>query len=403
MNRRSFVSDVGLLFAGAAAGLGSGGAAPRPQVDRRAVEITVTGLEVFRVHVNRRGNWVIARVQTSAGLTGIGDASQAGEGDPSVPKLHEYAEWMRGRSIYDIEWLRAKVHPEAPRFKRAAACALSAIEQALYDIQGQAAGVPTYQLFGGKLRNEVRNYANINRSTELREPAGFAKLAESAVAAGFDAIKMASFDGMPLKGSAAEIEAHTQLGIDCVKAVREVSPTGGLLVDAHSNFDLTRGLDLLKRMEPLKLFWLEEVATSLDDLAAINLAAPMTTAGGESLFGLEESYQYLRAGAADIIMPDVKYCGGMLELKKIAAMAEASRTPVSPHGPASPVGNMAAAHVCVGLPNFLILEFSHGEVPWRAEFVDPPEVLTKGMLAVSERPGFGIRLNEKLAAKYKVV
>jgi galactonate dehydratase len=364
--------------------------------DRRLAEITVRGIEIFRVHVNQRGNWVIARVQTSAALSGLGDASHSGTGDPSVGKLNEYAGWMTGRSIFDIEWLRQRAHPEVARHGRAASCALSAIEQALFDVQGQAAGVPTYQLFGGRLRERVRNYANINRSTEQRDPAAFAKMAESAVAAGFDAIKLAPFDGMPAKGSAAEIEAHTRVGVDCVRAVREVlGSRGDLLIDAHSHFDRARGMDLLRRLEPMNLFWLEEVARPLADLAAINQAAPMPTAGGESLFGLAENLEYIRAGAADILMPDVKYCGGMLEMKKIAAMAEGAGMPVAPHGPASPVGNVAAAQVCVGLPNFHILEFAHGETDWRAELIDPPEALDRGMLAVSQRPGFGIRLNEK--------
>jgi galactonate dehydratase len=393
MNRRSL---VGLLGTGAAALYAA------PQADRRLTEITVKGIEIFRLRVNRLGNWVIARVRTSAGLSGLGDASHSGREDPSVGKLSEYAGWMAGRTIYDIEWLRGRAYPEVARYGRAASCALSAIEQALYDIQGQAAGLPTYQLFGGKLRDTVRNYANINRSTELREPAAFAKMAASAVAAGFDAIKLAPFDSMPAKGSAAEIEAHTRLGVDCVRAVREVlGPGGDLLIDAHSHFDRPRGMDLLRRLEPLKLFWLEEVARPLRDLAAINQAAPMPTAGGESLFGLRENLDYIRAGAVDILMPDVKYCGGMLELKKVAAMAEGAGMPVSPHGPASPVGNMAAAQVCVGLPNFQILEFSHGETDWRAELIDPPEALDKGMLALSGRPGFGIRLNEKTAARHK--
>ena len=100
-------------------------------------------------------------------------------------------------------------------------------------------------------------------------------------------------------------------------------------------------------------------------------------------------------------MPDVKYCGGMLELKKIASLAEAAGLKVSPHGPASPVGNVAAAHVCAGMPNFLILEFSYGEVRWRAELIDPPEQMEKGFLALTARPGLGIRLNEKTAAKYQ--
>jgi galactonate dehydratase len=395
MTRRRFLGALAVASATAV------GCTVNQPPDRHAARITVTGIEIFRVRVNPRGNWVLARVQTSAGLTGIGDASHAGRDDPQIAKLREYAGLLKGRSIYDVEWLRAKVQPQHAEHKRATSCAFSGIEQALYDLQGQAAGVPTYQLFGGKLRDTVRNYANINRSTDERTPKGFGAMAESAVEAGLDAVKLASFDGMRDKKTAAEIEAHTRLGVDCIRAVREVLGDGGdLLVDAHSNFDLERGLDLLKRLEPLNLFWLEEVSRPLEILAKINEAAPMPTAGGESLYGLQENTEYIAANAADILMPDVKYCGGMLELKKISAMAEGAGLPIAPHGPASPVGNMAAAHVCVGLPNFLILEFSHGEVPWRGELVDPPEVLQKGYLTVSDAPGLGIQLNEKTAARY---
>ena len=101
-------------------------------------------------------------------------------------------------------------------------------------------------------------------------------------------------------------------------------------------------------------------------------------------------------------MPDPKYCGGLLELKKIAAMAEGAGLKASPHGPASPVGTAAAAQVCATLPNFLILEFSYGEVPWRAELIDPPEQVVDSALPLSERPGFGINLNERTARKYAV-
>jgi galactonate dehydratase len=398
MNRREFLALLGSASAAAISGC-----TVNTPPDRAAEKITVTGLEVFQVHVNSRGNWVIPRVQTSAGVTGIGDASHAGRDDPQIAKLEEYAELMKGRSIYDIEWLRQKVHPEHATHQRATSCALSGIEQALYDIQGKVAGVPTYQLFGGRLRDTVRNYANINRSTDERTPEGFAAMARSAVDAGFDAIKMASFDGLRDKEAATEREAYTQLGIDCAAAVRDVlGADGDLLIDAHSNFDLEKGLELTRRLEPLNLFWLEEVSRPLENLAAINEAAAMPTAGGESLFGLESNAQYIEAKAVDILMPDVKYCGGMLELKKISAMAEAAGLACSPHGPASPVGNMAAAHVCVGLPNFLILEFSHGEVPWRAELVDPPEPMAKGYLTVADRPGLGYELNEVVARQYAV-
>lgn len=370
--------------------------------DPRAAGITVTGLEIFRVHVNRRGDWLLTRLSTSAGVTGIGDASHGGSDDAKVALIRRFFELFKGRSIFDIERPRTAAEPEIARRGSVAAIALSSLEQCLWDIRGKVFGVPAYDLLGGRLHARIRNYANINRSTEDRSPSGFAQMAERAVKAGFDAVKLAPFDGMPRRADPARLEEFTRLGIESAAAVRRaIGPKADLLIDAHSHFDLERGLDLARRLEPLNLFWLEEVtpARPLKNLAAINRAARMPTAGGEAIYGLKGFYPYVAAGAVDILMPDVKYCGGMLELKKIAALAEATAMPVSPHGPASPVGNIAAAHVCAAMPNFQILEYAFGEVAWRAELVDPPEQMAGGYLALSERPGLGIALNERLLKK----
>jgi len=123
---------------------------------------------------------------------------------------------------------------------------------------------------------------------------------------------------------------------------------------------------------------------------------------GELILGVKGFYPYIRGQAVDVVMPDRKYCGGLLELKKIAAMAEGAGLLVSPHGPASPVGTAAAVQVCATLPNFLILEFSYGEVPWRSELIDPPEQIVDSALLLGTRPGFGITLNERTAKKYAV-
>jgi galactonate dehydratase len=366
--------------------------------------VSVTGLEIFRVKVNRRGDWVLIRLETSAALTGIGEASHGGHDELTVRWLRQFFELLKARSIFEIERLRAAVEPEIARRGTLAAVAFSALEQCLWDIQGKLFGVPCYNLFGGSLRTRIRNYANINRSTEDRSPAGFAKMAESAVRAGFDAVKLAPFDDLPIDlTDPARIEELTRLGIECARAVRQaIGPKRDLLIDVHSRFNLQRGLDLARRFEPLNLFWLEEVtpATPLENLAAINRAAKMPTAGGETIYGVKGFYPYIAAKAVDILMPDVKYCGGMLELKKIAALSEAAGMPLSPHGPASPVGNVVAAHLCAGLPNFLILELAYGEVPWRAELIDPPEQLLDGHLALSERPGLGISLNENALRRF---
>ncbi len=371
------------------------------QQRRRAAAATVESIEVFQVKVNHRGNWVIVRIKASNGLTGLGDASHGGDANV-VRLLGAFFGQVRGGGIFDVEVFRRTLWPGVSRHGRSGAVAFGAIEQAIHDLQGQSLDIPCWALFGGKIHPRIRNYANINRCTVERTPEGFAASAERAVAAGFDAIKMASFDGMP-KTDAAAIAAHTEVGIRCIEAVRKViGPDRGLLVDGHSHFDRTRGLELVKRVTPLNLFWLEEVCRAPADLAAIREAAPMPTAGGESIFGVHGFFPYIAAGAVDITMPDVKYVGGMSELKKVAAMSEGAGLHCSPHGPASPVGNFAAAHVCAGMANFQVLELGFGEVPWRGELVDPPEVYDRGCLTLPEAPGLGIRLNEKTAAAHAV-
>ena len=369
-------------------------------------KLTVEGLEVFRVKVNRRGNWTIARLNTSGGISGLGDASQSGKDDQTLVYLKLFSDLLKGRSIFDVEWLRKVTAPVIAQYGAPAAVAASALDQCLWDIQGTAFSVPVYDLFGGRIQDRIRIYANINRSTEDRNPEGFAGMAEKAVAASFDAVKLAPFDEMPrgLTDKQA-IEHFMQRGIDCAQAVRQtIGPQRDLLIDGHSHFTRDDGLELARRFKPLHLFWLEEVtpAEPVEDLAAINKAATMPTAGGESIHGVTGFYPYIKAEAVDIVMPDVKVCGGMLEMKKIAALAEGAGLIASPHGPASPVGNVTAAHVIATVPNFNILEFSYGEVPWRAELIDPPEQIVDSALVLSKRPGLGIKLNEKTAAKYAV-
>jgi len=119
-------------------------------------------------------------------------------------------------------------------------------------------------------------------------------------------------------------------------------------------------------------------------------------AGGEVLFGIESFVPLCRNRALDIIMPDVKHCGGILEARKIAVVAEVDGVQVSPHNPSGPVATAASVQLCAGMPNFLILEHAWGEAAWRPELVAPPEAFIGGRIRVSERPGFGVELNERI-------
>ncbi len=371
------------------------------QETRRARALTPSSIEVFRIRVNRRGGWLLVQVKAGA-LTGIGEASHSQNDPKAAEAVQEVFSLFRGRSIFDIEPARRAFWPRARQLGKVGACAFSAVEQALYDLQGKALGLPCWALFGGQIHSRIRHYANINRATFDRTPEGFVKTAEAAIAAGFDAIKLAPFDGMPKEGASA-IRAHTELGVKAIEAVRRtIGPERELFVDGHHHFDRERGLELVRTLEPMKLDWLEEICSSNADLAAINRVSAVPTAGGESLFGVEQFFPYLADHTVDIAMPDVKYCGGMGELKKIAAMAEGAGLLCSPHGPASPVGNTAAAHVCVSMPNFFILELGFGEVPWRGDLINPPERFQNGHLTLSDAPGLGIELNRKAAAAVAV-
>lgn len=398
MDRRTLLqaAGAGMLLASPALAFGASA--------RTANQHIIGDLEVWQLPVNHRGDWLVLRLSTERGLTGIGDASHGKEDGRTIRYLRDFAGMLRGQSIFEVEWFRQTTKPLiAKAGNPSAVVAASALEQCLWDLIGKALGVPTYNLLGGALRKRIPLYANINRSTLPRTVDAFAAMAKRAVDTGFRAVKLAPFDEMPVDLSRSkDVTPLIEDGIAKVAAVRAaIGPDRDVLIDAHSRFTLEEGLELARRLAPFNLFWLEEVTPPepLTDLAAINAAATMPTAGGESIQGLTDFYPYIHAGAVDIVMPDVKICGGIYELKKIAALAEAAGLKVSPHGPASPIGNLAAAQAVATITNFNILEYAFGEVPWRADLLSPRENIVQGELILSDEPGFGHGLNEQLLAK----
>ena len=125
-------------------------------------------------------------------------------------------------------------------------------------------------------------------------------------------------------------------------------------------------------------------------------------AGGEILFGTRGFAPLCRDKTVDVIMPDVKHCGGLLELTRIAAVAEAEGVEVAPHNPSGPVSTAVSIHACAVLPNFRVLELQWGEVGWRGEMVSPAERFVRGTISVSERPGLGVELNDKIARAHPI-
>lgn len=379
-----------------------------------APKLKVTRLELIPVRASERTVWLLVRLGTDKGLTGLGEASDA-FGFANTTKqdaaameraLRESFTAVEGRSPLEIAAYRQTVRPRAQQGGLVAATAFSAIEQALWDLAGQALGVPVSALLGGRLREALPVYANINRATKDRVPAGFATTARRAAAEGFRAFKAAPFDGFPaLTRPAAEIRAAADLGIACMAAIREaVGPEAQVMVDCHSFFDVPLAVEVAQRLEPYNLAWYEEPVAPerTAETLEIRRAIRQPMAGGEVLFGLEGFEDLCRTRAVDVIMPDVKHCGGLQEMTHIAALAARYGVEVAPHNPSGPVSTAASAQVSAALANFRLLELQWGETAWRGELVAPAEMFVRGEYRLTDRPGLGVRLNDKLAKAHPV-
>ncbi len=360
----------------------------------------ITHIDLVAVHVNHRGDWIFVQVNTDEGGRGIGELRAGQNYAERIRAVREVEAGLVGRDpcrIAQMVWEFTQGGPDRDRIS-----AVSAIEQALWDILGKALGTPVHTLFGGACRDEIRLYANINRATTDRTPEGFARNAAAAVAEGFDAVKLAPFDGM---GRHVDSAKEAEAGIACMQAVREaIGPDVDLLIDCHSHFTVKGALEVADALRDLDLFWFEQPTpeTDLDAVIEVKQRCGIRTAGGEQRMLRQGFREVLERGAMDVVMPDVTVIGGIGELKRVGEMAEAWETPTAPHGPFGPVAIAAGVQAMAGHPGFLILEYGWGEVPWRSELTDPPERIENGRIALTDRPGLGLELNPDVVEAHRV-
>ena len=291
---------------------------------------------------------------------------------------------------------------------------LSAFETALWDIAGKALNVPVYQLLGGKFRDKVRVYSDTALyRTNNPAPKDFADSALEAVKMGFNAIKFDidqagdpdRFDRYNWTASQGELQRmYNQLA-----AVREaVGPKIDIAVDMHGRYDLNTALAISKRVEPLNLLWLEEPipAENVEAYRLISQETSTPIAAGENIYLAYGFRKLLEIGGVEAVMPDMQKCGGLGEGQRVANLANLYYIPFAPHMVASFLGAMACAHVCVTVPNFLIME-------WQSYFHTNPmfrEIVTfdegdwvkDSFIKVSEKPGIGVDINQEAMKKYAV-
>jgi galactonate dehydratase len=278
-------------------------------------------------------------------------------------------------------------------------CAISGIEHALWDIVGKACNQPVYNLLGGRARDKVRVYAN-----GWGEGGGIDKVVENAkkvVGMGFTALK---FDPFPSPWRTFIDRKQEQAAIDKVAAVREaVGPDVDILVEVHRRLAPMHAIRVAREIERYNPFWYEEptLAENIPALAETKRQINIPVVTGEELYTKHEFREVFERRAADIINPDICNCGGILELKEIAAMAEPYDIVVSPHNYNSVTAGLAASlQVCAHIPNFLILEFFVNFMATAAQVQRNPFVPRDGYLSLTTGPGLGLDIDEEALARF---
>lgn len=364
----------------------------------------IVSISTLIVHVNHRGDWVHVVVETDAGITGVGEASHSGNDALCAAAVEQFDAVLQGDDPREIARIR-----QALRRKdggRAFNTALSGLEQALWDVLAQSLGVPLHVLFGGAVRDRLRLYANINRHVTDRSPDGFARAARQAAEEGFTAVKMAPFDEMrhPYRFRTGP-KADWRPGVERVRAVRKAIGSGvELAVDCHGRMEVSEAVVVGHELAEFNLFWYEEPVTHTqpDGLAAVARSVPQPIASAESVFGIEAFRPFTAERCVDVIMPDVKHCGGVLELNEIAAAARMRQVLVAPHNPAGPLSTAVTVQAASTWSNFYVLEYAWGEVDWRSELLAPAERIEEGHLVLSQEPGTGHRLNAQTVETHRI-
>ena len=360
--------------------------------------VTLTTLRYASVTVNDRTQWNFVEIGDDQGLAAVVETTSGGD---VASRLAPLMQALRDQPIHDEADLVgiAGLDPRQLHQDFALATAVSALRTALVDIRAQREGVSLTRALGGQPVAAVELYANTNRHllTTARRPRDFAATAERAVRDGFRTIKCTPFDEVVPGAPAADHMDLARPGLDRVAAARRaIGPDITLLVDCHSRFDVTSALAVAEELAQLNVGWFEEPVNPQRDpegLAEIAGRVRIPVAGGEHAYGAEFFQRLVDSGAAKVVMPDVKHCGGVAEAVRAATLVARQGGRTSLHGPSGPVSILAGAHVTAAMPSAMPLEFGVYECPWRADLIDPPERIQNGHLHLPTAPGLGARLN----------
>ncbi len=343
----------------------------------------ITRLEVTPI----RPRGLLLRVHTDEGLVGCGSPMNYEHGRTVERALMDMADYLVGRDPRRIEdhW-QALFRSSYSRQMPILLAALSGLDMACLDILGKSLDAPVWRLLGGPVRDRIRVYSAVAGPS----PGEYAANARSVVAKGFTAVKMTPF---PDPVRYIDTPALVDDVVARVAAVREAVGSGvDVAIDFHRAVSPAMARILVKELEPLRPMFIEEPThpENVDALLEITRSTSIPIATGErntTRWGFREICE---KKAAAVLQPDIRHCGGILEMRRIAAYAEVHYIALAPHSAADAVGVAASLQAMAATPNFLIQEFGGGT--GEGLFTEPLR-FEDGFVALPEGPGLGIEID----------
>ena len=345
-------------------------------------------------------NFLFVKITTDSGLVGWGEGTLGWKESAVRELIVDYARrYVVGQNPFDIEDLWFKLYQIEHNAGPVMYAAMAGIETALWDIVGKACGQPVYNLVGGSVRSQVKAYANgwYRHGGDHQE---LADRAHEVIRRGYRALK---FD--PFGPGGREIGREELHGaVKQVETVRKAVGDGtDILLEFHGRFSPIMALEAIRAMVPLNPTWCEEPvpAHNNESMAQVVAASPLRVATGEHIYSRFGFLDLLLRKGAHVIQPDLVYCGGFLETKKIAALAETHYISVAPHNCDGPLKTMASVHLCANIPNFLILEtFEDYDVAWRKDLTPDAPRVEDGYYTLPTGPGWGLNVDESVIAAH---
>jgi len=394
-------------------------------VTYRLSSMTIQAIETLRLDEFPNLIWVI--IEDDEGVRGLGETFMGAEAVETY--LHgTVAPLLRGQDAVAVDRVRTTLKPyvghQGAGIEQRGN---SAVDIALWDLWGRRTGQPVWRLLGGRSRESIRTYNTCAGYEYIRASSGqhsanwgvksaevvgpyedlqaflsdAGTLAESLLDSGISGMKIWPFDTYAETSNGAAITpAQLREGIEPFRKIRE--KTGQhmqIMLECHSLWSVPAACDIARALSPYDIYWIEDPIgiNNLTALADLRRSIDIKITASETLATRQQFAALMQAQAADIIMLDLAWCGGLTEAKAIASIAEAHHLPIAPHDCTGPVVWAASCHLSVNVPNTLIQEsvraFYSG---WYKELVDALPVLDNGALAPPDGDGLGVNLNPGL-------